>query len=131
MRAVLASNHDIAAVILEPTGASFGQQPIGAEFVQELRRLTEQHGVLLILDEVVTGFRVSPGGAQTAFDVRPDLSSFAKIVAGGLPGAAVAGRKDILDQLDFAVSRHIGREKCSTLEPSMPIPCRPRRAPRH
>jgi glutamate-1-semialdehyde 2,1-aminomutase len=111
VRAVLASNHDIAAVILEPTGASFGQQPIGAEFVQELRRLTEQHGVLLILDEVVTGFRVSSGGAQAAFDVRPDLSSFAKIVAGGLPGAAVAGRKDILDQLDFAVSRHIGREK--------------------
>ena len=111
VRAVLAGNHDIAAVILEPTGASFGQQPIGAEFVQELRRLTEQHGVLLILDEVVTGFRVSPGGAQAAFDVRPDLSSFAKIVAGGLPGAAVAGRKDILDQLDFAVSRHIGREK--------------------
>jgi glutamate-1-semialdehyde 2,1-aminomutase len=111
VRAVLASNHDIAAVILEPTGASFGQQPIGAEFVQELRRLTEQYGVLLILDEVVTGFRVSSGGAQAAFDVRPDLSSFAKIVAGGLPGAAVAGRKDILDQLDFAVSRHIGREK--------------------
>ena len=110
LRAVLAGNRDIAAVILEPTGASFGQQPIGADFVQELRQLTEQHGVLLILDEVVTGFR-APGGAQAAFDVRPDLSSFAKIVAGGLPGAAVAGRKDILDQLDFAVSRRIGREK--------------------
>ena len=108
VRDVLASNGDIAAVILEPTGSSFGQQPIGAEFVQELRRLTEQHGVLLILDEVVTGFRVSSGGAQMAFGVRPDLSSFAKIVAGGLPGAAVAGRKDILDQLDFAVSQRIG-----------------------
>jgi glutamate-1-semialdehyde 2,1-aminomutase len=106
-----ASNRDIAAVILEPTGSSFGQQPIGAEFVQELRRLTEQHRVLLILDEVVTGFRVSSGGAQAAFGVRPDLSSFAKIVAGGLPGAAVAGRQDILDQLDFAVSQRTGREK--------------------
>jgi glutamate-1-semialdehyde 2,1-aminomutase len=111
VRDVLASNGDIAAVILEPTGSSFGQQPIGAEFVQTLRRLTEQHGVLLILDEVVTGFRVSSGGAQMAFGVRPDLSSFAKIVAGGLPGAAVAGREDILDQLDFAVSQRTGREK--------------------
>jgi glutamate-1-semialdehyde 2,1-aminomutase len=111
VREVLANNSDIAAVILEPTGSSFGQQPIGAAFVQELRRLTEQHGALLILDEVVTGFRVSPGGAQQAFGVRPDLSCFAKIVAGGLPGAAVAGRKDILDQLDFAVSQRAGREK--------------------
>ncbi len=111
VRDALAGNGDIAAVILEPTGASFGQQPIGADFVQELRRLTERHGVLLILDEVVTGFRVSPGGAQAAFGVRPDLSSFAKIVAGGLPGAAVAGRRDILDHLDFAVSQRTGREK--------------------
>jgi glutamate-1-semialdehyde 2,1-aminomutase len=111
VRDVLTNNRDVAAVILEPTGSSFGQHPIGAAFVQELRRLTEQHGVLLILDEVVTGFRVSPGGAQTAFGVRPDLSSFAKIVAGGLPGAAVAGRKDILDQLDFAVAQRTGREK--------------------
>ena len=111
VRDLLANNRDIAAVILEPTGSSFGQHPIGAEFVQELRRLTEQHGVLLILDEVVTGFRVSSGGAQKTFGVRPDLSSFAKIVAGGLPGAAVAGRKDILDQLDFAVAQATGREK--------------------
>jgi glutamate-1-semialdehyde 2,1-aminomutase len=111
VRDVLTNNRDVAAVILEPTGSSFGQHPIGPAFVQELRRLTEQHGVLLILDEVVTGFRVSSGGAQTAFGVRPDLSSFAKIVAGGLPGAAVAGRKDILDQLDFAVAQRTGREK--------------------
>jgi glutamate-1-semialdehyde 2,1-aminomutase len=111
VRDVLANNTDIAAIILEPTGSSFGQQPIGAEFVQQLRRLTEQHGTLLIMDEVVTGFRVSSGGAQTAFDVRPDLSSLAKIVAGGLPGAAVVGRKDILDQLDFAVAQRTGREK--------------------
>jgi glutamate-1-semialdehyde 2,1-aminomutase len=111
VRSVLAANRDIAAVILEPTGSSFGQQPIGAAFVQELRRLTEQHGVLLILDEVVTGFRVSPGGAQAAFGVRPDLSSFAKVVAGGLPGAAVAGRSDILDRLDFAAAQRTGHEK--------------------
>ena len=109
--AAFASDPDIAAVILEPTGSSFGQVPLAPEFLHGLRRLTEQHGILLIFDEVVTGFRVSPGGAQTAFGIRPDLSTFAKIVAGGLPGAAVAGRKDILDHLDFAVSAAQGREK--------------------
>ena len=110
LRAALARG-DIAAAILEPTGSSFGQVPIGAEFLRELRRLTEEAGTLLIMDEVVSGFRATKGGAQAAYGVRPDLSSFAKILAGGLPGAAVAGRKDILDQLDFAVSARAGREK--------------------
>ena len=111
LRTTLSQNKDVAAVVLEPTGSSFGQVPIRPEFLVELRRLTEAHGVLLIFDEVVTGFRVSRGGAQVAFDIRPDLSSFAKIVAGGLPGAAVAGRKDILDLLDFTVAEQTGREK--------------------
>ena len=103
--------HDVAAVILEPTGASFGQVPLRPEFLHGLRRVTEAAGVLLILDEVVTGFRVSSGGAQVAFGVQPDLSTFAKIVAGGMPGAAVAGRRDILDLLDFAQTKRLGREK--------------------
>ena len=111
VRAALAADDDIAAVILEPTGSTFGQVPIRPEFLHELRELTEAHGVLLIFDEVVTGFRVSRGGAQVAFDVRPDLSSFAKILAGGLPGGAVAGRRDILDLLDFEAARVAGREK--------------------
>lgn len=111
LRAAFAGNDDIAAVIFEPTGATFGQVPLAPEFVHEARKLTTQHGALLILDEVVTGFRVSPGGAQVALGVTPDLSSFAKIVAGGLPGAAVAGRKDILDLLDFAVTAAAGQEK--------------------
>jgi glutamate-1-semialdehyde 2,1-aminomutase len=66
-----------------------------------------------MFDEVVTGFRATRGGAQMAFGVRPDLSTFAKIVAGGLPGACVAGRKDILDLLDFQVAERTGREKIS------------------
>ena len=111
IRAAFAGNDDIAAVIYEPTGSSFGQVPLGADFAQELRRLCTQYGVLLIFDEVVTGFRATKGGAQMAFDVSPDLSSFAKIVAGGLPGACVAGRKDILDLLDFNVAARTGREK--------------------
>ena len=111
VEAALRANNDIAAIILEPTGSSFGQVPLTPEFLHGLRRLTEAHGVLLIFDEVVTGFRVSPGGAQVAFGIRPDLSSFAKIVAGGLPGAAVAGRKDVLDLLDFEATAKAGREK--------------------
>ena len=113
IRAAFASDNDIAAVIYEPTGSSFGQVPLGAGFAQELRRLCTQHGALLIFDEVVTGFRATKGGAQGAFGVRPDLSSFAKIVAGGLPGACVAGRKDVLDLLDFQVAARTGREKIS------------------
>ncbi|MBN8891540.1 MAG: aspartate aminotransferase family protein [Rhodospirillales bacterium 70-18] len=111
VEAALAGNPDIAAIIVEPTGSSFGQVPLTPEFLHGLRRLTTQYGALLIFDEVVTGFRVSPGGAQVAFGITPDLSSFAKIVAGGLPGACVVGRKDILDLLDFAAAARAGREK--------------------
>jgi glutamate-1-semialdehyde 2,1-aminomutase len=110
LEAALASG-DVAAVILEPTGSNFGQVPLRSEFLHALRRATERAGALLILDEVVTGFRVSPGGAQAALGVRPDLSSFAKIVAGGLPGAAVAGRADVLDRLDFDAAARAGVEK--------------------
>ncbi len=107
----LAADDDIAAVILEPTGASFGRIPIAAEALGRLRELTEKHGVVLIFDEVITGFRVAPGGAQAHFGVTPDLTSLAKILAGGLPGGAVAGRKEILDHLDFEVAANEKREK--------------------
>lgn len=109
--AALENNKDIAVVLLEPTGSSFGQLPLRDEFVHALRELTTKHGVLLMFDEVVTGFRTSKGGAQMHYGIRPDLSSFAKIVAGGMPGAAIAGRKDILDLLDFKASAAAGREK--------------------
>ena len=111
VRAALATGHEVAAVILEPTGSAFGQVPLSAEFVQALRAETARAGVVLILDEVVTGFRVSPGGAQAAYGVRPDLTSLAKILAGGMPGGAVAGRKDILDLLDVEAAKQAGREK--------------------
>ena len=111
VRAAFAANKDIAAVIIEPTGASFGQVPVAPGFLHFLREETTKHGALLILDEVVTGFRVSRGGAQEAFGVRPDMSSFAKIIAGGLPGAAVTGRKEIFDLLDFNVTKAQGKEK--------------------
>jgi glutamate-1-semialdehyde 2,1-aminomutase len=108
---LLDRDDDIAAVILEPTGAHGARLPIEPGFLHTLRKLTRQHGVLLIFDEVVTGFRVAPGGAQAAYRIRPDLTTLAKIMAGGLPGGAVAGRKDILDLLDFQISRVSAREK--------------------
>jgi glutamate-1-semialdehyde 2,1-aminomutase len=67
--------------------------------------------VFLIFDEVVNGFRISPGGAQQAYGIEPDLTTLAKILAGGLPGGAVTGRKDILDLLDFKVTEAAGKEK--------------------
>jgi glutamate-1-semialdehyde 2,1-aminomutase len=101
----------IAAVILEPTGASTGAVPVSADFLRGLREVTSRYGAVLIFDEVVTGFRISPGGAQQALGVTPDLCTLAKIVAGGLPGGAVAGRKDIIDWLDFDVAAKRKREK--------------------
>ena len=91
---------DVAAIILEPTGAHFGQLPFDApNYLKELRELTAQTGVILIFDEVVTGFRAAPGGVQGRYGVRPDLTTMAKIVAGGLPGGAVGGKADIIDMI--------------------------------
>jgi glutamate-1-semialdehyde 2,1-aminomutase len=102
---------DIAAVILEGSGASWGQVPLPEGFLEGLRAVTKERGVVLILDEVITGFRWSRGGAQARFNVIPDLTVLAKIVAGGLPGGAVAGRADIMGQLDAAAAKAAKREK--------------------
>ena len=111
LREAFASDPDIAAAILEPTGSSFGLVPVRPAFLEALREATAEAGAVLIFDEVVTGFRVSPGGAQEEFGIAPDLSTFAKILAGGLPGGALAGRKDLLDHLDFEAATAEGREK--------------------
>jgi glutamate-1-semialdehyde 2,1-aminomutase len=111
LRAVLAADREIAAAIVEPTGGSFGMVPLAPSFLVALRELTAVHGALLIFDEVVTGFRVAPGGAQGHFGITPDLTTLAKIVAGGMPGGAVAGREDVLAALDFAASAAAGTEK--------------------
>ncbi len=108
---LLDEHDDIAAIILEPTGGSWGRLPLTPDFVTGVRDLTRAHGVLLIFDEVITGFRVAPGGAQAALGIAPDLTTLAKIVAGGLPGGAVAGRTDLLDLLDFERTKAAGREK--------------------
>ncbi len=102
VRNCLSQREDIAAVILEPTGASFGMIPTGGDFLRDLREATSENNVLMIFDEVISGFRCSRGGAQEYFGVRPDLTILAKIVAGGFPGAAICGSADILGLLDYA-----------------------------
>ena len=92
----LATDNDIAAVITEGSGASYGTVPLQAGFVAGVRRLTEQYGVVMILDEVITGFRWSPGGLQQKLGIKPDLCTLAKILTGGLPGGAVAGTDEVM-----------------------------------
>ena len=97
---LLERDNDVAAVILEPTGGHWGQFPLpNPGFLEELRDITSRHGVVMIMDEVICGFRMSRGGAQGRFGAQPDLTTMAKIVAGGLPGGAVAGRSDIMELL--------------------------------
>ncbi len=111
--AALTGDKPIAAVILEPIGASSGMIPTAPGFIEFLREQTRAYGAVLIFDEVVTGFRVAPGGAQAHYGVTPDLSTYAKIVAGGLPGGCVGGREEILERLDFEVAERKGFEKIS------------------
>lgn len=108
---LLARRDDIAGVMIEPSGAGWGQVPLPEGFLADLRKATSEHGIPLMFDEVVTGFRWSKGGAQARYGITPDISALAKIVAGGLPGGAVAGRADILDQLDSRAAATAGREK--------------------
>lgn len=91
--------NEVAAVILEPTGAHMGQHPVLPSFLTELRELTTRYGVVLIFDEVVTGFRTSKGGAQGYYGVTPDMSSLAKILGGGLPGGAICGKAELIDMI--------------------------------
>ncbi len=88
---------DIAAAIVEPVAANMGVVAPASGFLSGLRELTEKTGALLIFDEVITGFRVAPGGAQELYGVRPDLTVLGKIIGGGLPVGAYGGRADLMD----------------------------------
>ncbi len=87
---------DIAAVIVEPVPANMGVVPERDGFLRFVRELTRRHGALLIFDEVITGFRLRPGGAQQLYGIAPDLTTVGKIVGGGFPAAAFGGRADIM-----------------------------------
>lgn len=89
----------IAAVIVEPVAANMGVVPPAEGFLEGLRRLCDRHGALLIFDEVITGFRLALGGAQEFFGVRADLVTFGKIIGGGMPVGAYAGRRELMGQV--------------------------------
>ncbi len=90
---------ELAAVLVEPVAANMGLVPPDADFLPGLRRRCDEHGALLVFDEVISGFRLGPAGAQGAFGVTPDLSLFGKVIGGGLPLAALGGRADVMDEL--------------------------------
>jgi glutamate-1-semialdehyde 2,1-aminomutase len=96
------SSGDVAAVILEPTGASGGSVPLAEGFLDGLRELCTRFGTKLIFDEVITGFRVAPGGVQDRFHVFPDITCLAKVLAGGMPGGAVCGPKESFAPMQFS-----------------------------
>jgi len=87
---------EIAAIIVEPVAGNMGTVPPAKGFLQKLRKLTREHGALLIFDEVMTGFRVAFGGAQELYKVKPDLTCLGKIIGGGLPVGAYGGNRDIM-----------------------------------
>jgi glutamate-1-semialdehyde 2,1-aminomutase len=89
----------VAAIILEPVAANMGLVPPLPEFLAGLRKLCDEHGALLIFDEVITGFRLALGGAQARFGVRPDLTTFGKIIGGGLPVGAYGGRREVMEKV--------------------------------
>ncbi len=92
-------SHEIAAVIIEPVIGNTGLILPNSDFLTKIRSLTQSFGVLLIFDEVITGFRLALGGAQERFQIKPDLTTLGKILGGGFPIAAFGGRKDIMQNL--------------------------------
>ena len=94
---LFADNHGaVAAVIIEPVAANMGVVPPAQGFLAALRKLCDENGALLIFDEVITGFRLAPDGAQGYFGVTPDLTTFGKIIGGGMPVGAYGGRRDVM-----------------------------------
>jgi glutamate-1-semialdehyde 2,1-aminomutase len=97
--AVQKYGEQIAAVIVEPIAGNMGVVLPQEGFLEGLRRITREHGILLIFDEIITGFRVSPGGAQELYNIMPDLTCLGKIIGGGLPVGAYGGRRDIMSHI--------------------------------
>ena len=89
----------VAALIVEPVAGNMGVVLPEAGFLEGLRALCDEHGAILVFDEVISGFRAAPGGAQERFGVRPDLTCLGKIIGGGLPVGAYGGRRDLMAQV--------------------------------
>ena len=106
---------EIAAVITEPIMGNAGGLPPASGYLQRMRDATRRHGALLIFDEVLTGLRVGPGGAQELYGVRPDLTVLAKTLAAGFPVAAVGGRREIMEMVVDGRTMHGGTYNSSPL----------------
>ena len=98
-RLMAARGSEVAVVVVEPVAGNMGVVPPAPGYLQGLRELCTRHGALLLFDEVITGFRVAPGGAQALYGVRPDLTCLGKIIGGGLPVGAYGGRRDLMEQV--------------------------------
>jgi glutamate-1-semialdehyde 2,1-aminomutase len=94
----------VAAVIFEGSGAHYGHHPLQPGYADALRGECDRTGTVLVIDEVVTGFRVATGGMQSVLGIRPDLSLFGKVMAGGLPGGALGGRRDLMELLATTIA---------------------------
>ena len=96
---VKSNKDEIAAVIIEPVAGNMGVVPAAKEFLTELRTICDEEKIVLIFDEVMTGFRVSKGGAQELVGIKPDMTTFGKIIGGGLPVGAFGGKKEIMEMV--------------------------------
>ena len=113
-RVIDANPAEVAAIIVEPVAGNMGTVLPEPGFLQGLRSICDRSGALLIFDEVMTGFRLAPGGAQALYGVRPDLTCLGKIVGGGLPVGAYGGRADVMD-LVSPPARFIRQEPCRAI----------------
>lgn len=98
-RAAMENTGQIAAIIVEPVAGNMGAVPPQSGFLEKLREISSNEGIVLIFDEVITGFRVGPGGAQAHFGITPDMTCLGKIVGGGLPVGAYGGRREIMQEV--------------------------------
>jgi glutamate-1-semialdehyde 2,1-aminomutase len=114
-RIIRRHRHELAAVITEPIMANKGFIPPDPGYLQGLERTCRENDVLFILDEVITGFRMAPGGAQQVYGLRPDLCTFAKAMANGAPIGAFAGRRAVMQVLEGGKVRHAGTYNASPL----------------
>ena len=103
----IVGKEDIAAIILEANGGFGGAIENNKNFLQQLRKIATENNIILIFDEMISGFRYSKGGASAFYDVRPDLVTLGKALFGGFPGAALAGKAELMDLLGPSVKKHV------------------------
>jgi len=96
-------DEEVASIIIEPVLGAGGGIPAEKEFMKGLRKFCDKKGIVLVFDEVITGFRLAPGGAQQYYNVTPDITVFGKVLGGGFPAGAFGGRKEIMERLDTQV----------------------------